>query len=79
MIETSLRQPIVRGNAINAAQHVWGYFKSKVSASEKKRFESVLQKLDLGKIEVKPVKNMLFTMACKYKEDYLLNSYYFHL
>lgn len=79
MIEISLRKPIFSGNAANAAQHVWGYFKNKASESEKKRFESVLRKFELGKIEVQLVKNMLFTMARKYKEDYLLNSYYFHI
>ncbi|NLV35595.1 MAG: UV DNA damage repair endonuclease UvsE [Clostridiaceae bacterium] len=79
MIEISLRNPIFRGNAINAAQHVWGYFKSKASESGKRRFESVLRKFELGKIEVRLVKNMLFSMAGKYKEDYLLNSYYFYI
>ncbi len=78
MIETSLRTPIFSGNAINAAQHVWGYFKSKASESERKRFQSVLEKLERGE-EVQPVKNMLLAMACKYKEDYLLNSYYFYI
>ncbi len=79
MIETSIRKPIVRDHAINAAQHVWGYFKSRTTESEKKRFESVLKKFKLGEIEGQPVKNTLFTLARKYKEDYLLNSYYFHL
>ncbi len=79
MIELSLRTPILRGNAINAAQHVWGYFKNKAKESEKRHFDDALRKLEWGEIEVQPVKNMLFTMARKYKADYLLNSYYFHI
>ena len=79
MIETSLRMPISRGNAINAAKHVWGYFKSKSSESEKSRFQKAMLKLELGETAVQPVKNILLTMARKYNEDYLLNSYYFHI
>ncbi|NLB82484.1 MAG: UV DNA damage repair endonuclease UvsE [Clostridiaceae bacterium] len=79
MIEMALQKPIIRGNAINAAQHVWGYFKKKASEYEKKRFEIALQKFELGEIRERSVKNILYTMARKYKEEYLLNSYYFQI
>lgn len=77
MIEMSIRTPITKGSAINAAQHVWGYFKDKATESEGKRFQKALDRLESGEAEVQPAKNLLHAMANKYKEDYLLNSYYF--
>ncbi|MDD4476259.1 MAG: UV DNA damage repair endonuclease UvsE [Eubacteriales bacterium] len=79
MIEASLRKPLLIGNAINAANHVWGYFKSKVSESEKNRFQKALLKLEMGEAGVQTVKNVLLSLTHKYKEDYLQKSYYFEL
>ena len=79
MIEMSLRTPITNSNAINTAQHVWGYLKDKASEAERKRFQNALQRLECGEGEVQSIKNILFAMARKYKENYLLNSYYFYL
>lgn len=79
LIEESLETSIAAKNATNAAQHVWGYVKDKVSESEKTRFQNTLEKFTEGKTEIKPVKNMLFRLAQKYREDYLLNAYYFYI
>lgn len=79
MIEMSLKTPYDKGNAINAAQHVWGYFKNRASESEKKRFQSVLQRFERENTQLQSIKNLLFTMARKYNEEYLLNSYYFYI
>lgn len=79
LIEESLEIPIAAKNATNAAQHVWGYVKDKVSESEKTRFQNTLEKFTKDKTEIKPVKNMLFRLAQKYREDYLLNAYYFYI
>ena len=78
MIETALLNPFVPGNAVNAAQHVWGYFKEKATAAEKRRFETASKNFTSGKTEFSPVKKMLLTLAEKYQEDYLLNGYYFY-
>ncbi len=79
LIEESLETPIAAKNAINAAQHVWGYVKDKVSESEKTRFQNIMEKFTEGKTEINSVKNMLFRLAQKYREDYLLNAYYFYI
>jgi UV DNA damage endonuclease len=78
MIETVSDMPVVTGNAVNAAQHVWGYFKDKVSEVEKKRFERILAKFSTGDKELKSVKNNLLQLSRKYNEDYLLNGYYLY-
>ena len=77
MIEQALALPIQAGSAVNAAQHVWGYFKEKGSKAEKKRFENALRKFVSGEKGILTVKNTLKTLADKYGDDYLLNSYYF--
>lgn len=79
MIETTLKTPVDTGNAVNAAQHVWGYFKDKAAESEKRRFHKALKGYELGEAEIQPVKNILLTLARKYQEDYLLNGYYFYI
>ncbi|HCA30318.1 MAG TPA: UV DNA damage repair endonuclease UvsE [Ruminococcaceae bacterium] len=79
MIEEALKLPVVAGKAVNAAQHVWGYFKDKASDSENKRFQNLLQKFLSGEGGVQAVKNNLWLLAKKYQEDYLLNGYYFDI
>jgi UV DNA damage endonuclease len=78
MIETASYMPAVTGNAVNAAQHVWGYFKDKASEVEKKKFERILAKFSTGDAELKSVKNNLLQLSRKYNEDYILNGYYFY-
>ncbi|MEA4977750.1 MAG: UV DNA damage repair endonuclease UvsE [Methanomassiliicoccaceae archaeon] len=79
LIEGSLVTPIGVNNAVNAAQHVWGYLNDKATDSEKKRFHDTLNAFISGRAELKSVKNILHTLARKYQEDYLLNSYYFYI
>jgi UV DNA damage endonuclease len=76
-VEQALDKAENVGHAVNAAQHVWGYFKDKASESEKKRFQSVLQHYIDGDRTLSAVKQNLFTLAQKYRVNYLLNSYYF--
>ena len=78
MIEESFDLPVVVGNGVNAAQHVWGYFKDKTSHAEKQHFQRQLQKFTLGAAEIQTVKNYLLRLAGKYQEEYLLNGYYFY-
>lgn len=79
LIEASLGKPIPTGSAVNAAQHVWGYFKDKCSESERKRFTEALLRYERGETGLQPVKSILLTMARKYEEEYLLQGYYFYL
>lgn len=78
LIDISLKQEITTGNGINSAQHVWGYFKYKATEVEKKKFYSYLESYNKGSFSIKAVKKLLWEMAVKYDEEYLLYSYYFH-
>lgn len=78
MIEKSYSMPIAAGNAVNAAQHVWGYFKDKASEPEKKQFQSLMAKAGSSESGVLSIKNYLLRLALKYHEAYLLNGYYLY-
>ncbi|HXK77992.1 MAG TPA: UV DNA damage repair endonuclease UvsE, partial [Oscillospiraceae bacterium] len=43
LIEHAYAQEIIPGNAVNAALHIWGYFKNLAAEGEKKRFFALLQ------------------------------------
>jgi UV DNA damage endonuclease len=79
LIEEAMKTEKTKGNAVNAMQHVWGYFKNTASDIEKKRFLKMLQEFEKGQIASVPVKSFLWRMAAKYDEKYLLDSYYFIL
>ena len=79
LIAAAADRPIDAGSAVNAAQHVWGYFKDRATEIEKKRFQSVLLKYQSGKADLQSVKKNLLGLAGKYQENYLLNGYYFYL
>ncbi len=78
-VDAALKLPASIGGAVNAAQHVWGYFKDKATAAEKKRFEQLLDKYASCDSGLPSVKRHLLNLAGKYQEDYLLNAYYFYI
>ncbi len=86
ILDTARQQPVRIGNALNAAQHVWGYFKESATQKEKADFLKHIQtcpKPDLA-AEIPPkdlrqIKKHLYQLAVKYGQAYLLNSYYFVL
>ena len=77
IIEEALEMEITKGNFVNGAQHVWGYFKAQSSEKEKEKFKNELEKFTQEKKSIKAIKNLLFKMAIKYDERYLLDSFYF--
>ena len=78
MIEKAYSTPVQKSSAVNAAQHVWGYFKNKATQAEKSRFERMLKKYVSDDVSLASLKNCLSGIAKKYNEDYLLNGYYFY-
>lgn len=79
LIEAALAKEVSVGSAVNAAQHVWGYFKNEATPSEKRRWAVVLNNYAEGTGSLKSVKNTLQKLADKYNESYLTYSYYFSL
>jgi UV DNA damage endonuclease len=77
MLENALQRPCGIGNFLNAAQHVWGYFKDLATDTEKESFHRRACDFQKGKAKATTIKSFLRRMAVKYHEDYLLNSYYF--
>ena len=77
IIEKALNTDITRGNFINGAQHVWGYFKEDASDKEKDRFKKDIEKFNEDKKTINSIKKGLLKMAIKYDKNYLLDSYYF--
>lgn len=79
LIENALEMDESIGNSVNAAQHVWGYFKDIASADEKKKFDTTMKDYQDGKIKKNRVKNVLDKLSIKYQMEYLLDSYYFSI
>ena len=79
LLENGLNSQCNEGSCLNAALHVWGYFKDKAEEKEKSGFFKYLEKYKLHEAEINKVKSYLKKMAEKYDEKYLLNSYYFIL
>lgn len=77
IIEASLRMADNKGFAVNAAQHVWRYFKKVCTAKEKALFEKLLKDYAAGYVAFKTIKTLLFRLSVKYKKAYLQNSYFF--
>ncbi len=77
IIEASLYADENKGYAVNAAQHVWGYFKSVCTGLEKASFDKLMGDYALGHISFSRVKRFLFRLSVKYQINYLLNSYFF--
>ena len=75
MVEAAQSTPLEPGRQINAAEHIWGYFKGMTTLGEQTKFRSCIDKLADG--EPLCCKRHLHNMAKKYKNDYLLHSYYF--
>lgn len=78
-IEDALQQGCTIGNSINAAQHVWGYFKDNATDKEKSQFLKSIENFEQGKASIRAVKNILWKMTVQYQQPYLLDSYYFAL
>lgn len=87
IVEASLRTPATPGNAKNAAEHVWGYFKAKAESPEKARFERLSAGFATEAAEASRnasaasgnMKSFLWKMQQKYQDEYLTESLYFHL
>ncbi|OAA94532.1 UV DNA damage repair endonuclease UvsE [Clostridium coskatii] len=76
-IDEAMKEEVIPGNSINAALHVWGYFKNIVDSKEKEGFLRSIDRYKKGEVSINVVKNKLWKMAVKYDERYLKDSYYF--
>jgi UV DNA damage endonuclease len=78
-ISEAFDTPVTSGNARNAAEHVWGYFKNQAEPIEKARFERLLSGLENGMNATASMKKFLLKLQDKYNDEYLKQSLYFYL
>lgn len=78
LIDNSLEQGEVKGNTINGALHVWGYFKNIATETEKNKFMKCLGSYKENNCSKKAMKNILWKLTKKYEIEYLAKSYYFY-
>lgn len=79
LVEEALQKKSTIGYSINASQHIWDYFKETASDKEKSSFLKSIDAYQKGKTSIRTIKNILWKMAVKYNQSYLLDSYYFVL
>lgn len=76
LIEESLNIEPKKGDMLNAAHHIWGYFKEQAAPAEKNRFIRLIGDFENGG-NFEPVKNHLLKLAEKYDSRFLLECYFF--
>lgn len=76
LIDKAMLSSVKPGNAINAAQHVWSYFKDTAEKPTKLRFEKQIEKVSMGQ-SATPIKRLLWKLAEKEQQEYLMDSLYF--
>lgn len=75
LIESAMQKEPVKGTILNAAFHVFGHFNGEVTAKEKRLFEQYTQ----GEtVHAARVKKLLFSIAQRRLDKYLLESLYFY-
>lgn len=79
LIEEALQKENSIENSINAAMHIWSYFKDIAADTENNSFCKSIEKYKQGKISINIIKNSLWKMTVKYQLPNLFDSYYFVL
>lgn len=78
-IEEAVETEVELGNALNAAQHIWGHLKEKATEKESKAFERKLATVKDEKATIKSLKNQLMKLTQQYEDQYLEHSLYFYM
>ncbi len=78
-IESALTKEGSIGSQTNSIQHIWGYVNKSATLSEKKRYVRLLFEYRESGKGFLSIKNLLFKMATKQNQVYLVNSLFFYL
>ena len=78
-VERALTLPEDKGRALNALEHVWGYFSDCATPAEARRYQALRDGYLRGEHPLEKVKRLLYRLSQAHKQDYLLGSYYFTL
>ncbi|WP_407372279.1 UV DNA damage repair endonuclease UvsE [Carnobacterium sp.] len=77
LLDQAIAMEVTTGTAVNAASHVYGYFKNETTEKEKAGFLKQLEKVEQTNGSIKALKKILWNLAVGYNQPYLLQSYYF--
>ena len=76
LIDEALEIPVSSGNAVNAAQHVWGYVSKLADEKTCQIFKRSLEKVNQGG-SINTIKRQIWKLVISQKQEYLLDSLYF--
>lgn len=76
LIDEALRTSPSPGQAVNAAQHIWGYLSGLADEKTSQIFEKNIEKVYQGGSTV-TLKRQIWTLVIKQQQEYLLDSLYF--
>ncbi len=79
IIERSLAKEVSVSDGVNAALHIWGYFKIIATSKEKRQFLKAIDTYKVKGNNLVSIKNQLLKLAITYEEGYISQSYYFYL
>lgn len=79
LIEEAMKSEIEIGNAVNAAEHVWGYYKKNATNTQTEQFLTLIAAVQRGEKKAAQIKKYLYRMQEHYHNHYLSESYYFIL
>lgn len=71
-----LDTPVSPGNAINTAQHIWGYVNDMATDKVKVQFEKKVRAVTEG-ASTKPLKRLLWKLVQAHEQKYLMKAHYF--
>lgn len=74
MIAKAKSLPEDRGQMLNAAQHVWGYFKKKANQQEKEDYLFLMECYRWGRIDQEDLLAYFRTLLERYPDTYLASS-----
>ena len=77
IIESAIQKERTKGGELNAIEHVWGYFREISEASERIKYQKLVESFSNDKLKSRSIISFLKKLSLKYDISYLLNSYYF--
>lgn len=66
-----------KGSEVNAAQHIWGYFRQQATYKEEANYQKILAQYQAGEVTVRQLRQFFKRLLKKYPNDYLQASLYF--
>lgn len=76
LIDNALLQTVLPNCALNAAQHIWGYFSDDIQGTKRDKLLGQIKKISNDKNTLS-IKKTLWKLSKEYKRKYLLQSLYF--